>query len=188
MVPVGKDQKQHVEMTRDIAQKINNHFDNDFFTIPEPQIDKVVQTIPGIDGQKMSKSYGNTIPIFGTEKEIKKSIMSIQTESIDLGTPIDTNTCNVFSFHKLFKNPNLKELEKRYKEGSIGFGESKKQLFELIWEYFSNAREKRIKLKKDPKLIEDFLKTGAIKARKISFKKLEKMRKKMGLPKRSILS
>lgn len=188
VIPVGKDQKQHVEMTRDIAQKINHHFGEDFFTIPEPKIDEVVQTIPGVDGQKMSKSYGNTIPIFGTEKEIKKSIMSIKTESVNLGDPIDSGTCNIFAFHKLFKNPNLKELSEKYKTGNIGFGDSKKELFDLIWEYFSNARVVRTKLEKDTQLIEKYLKLGTEKAAKISYKKLEKMRKKMGLSSRSILS
>ncbi len=187
IIPVGKDQKQHVEMARDIAQKINHHFGQDFFTIPEPKIDEIVQTIPGIDGQKMSKSYGNTIPIFGTEKEIKKSIMSIQTETVNLGDPINPETCNIFAFHKLFENPNLKELEKKYKEGSIGFGESKKQLFELVWEYFSTAREKRAKLEKNSQIINKYLEIGTKKALKISRNKLQKIRKKMGLSKQSIL-
>ena len=187
VIPVGKDQKQHVEMTRDIAQKINHNFEQEFFVLPEPQINENVQTIPGIDGQKMSKSYGNTIPIFGTEKEIKKSIMSIQTESINLGDPIDPNICNVFTFHKLFENPNLKELERKYKTGQIGFGDSKKELFELVWNYFADARLMREKLEKDPKVIEQYLKAGALKAAKISYKKLEKMRKKMGLEKKSII-
>ncbi len=187
IIPVGKDQKQHVEMARDIAQKINHHFGQDFFTIPEPKIDEIVQTIPGIDGQKMSKSYGNTIPIFGTEKEIKKSIMSIQTDSIELGQPINPETCNVFVFHKLFENPNLNELRNRYKEGAIGFGESKKQLFELIWDFFAEARKKREILKKDSKIIDKYLEIGAKKALKIARNKLEKIRKKMGLSKKSIL-
>lgn len=187
IVPVGKDQKQHVEMTRDIAQKINHHFGQEFFVLPEPKIDEQVQTIPGLDGQKMSKSYGNTIPIFGTEKMVKKAIMSIQTETVELGDPIDPEICNVFAFHKLFENPNLKTLEERYRSGNIGFGDSKKELFELIWNYFSKARKRRAELEKDPQIINQYLKIGAQKSAKIAYKKLEKMRKKMGLSARSIL-
>lgn len=181
IIPVGKDQKQHVEMTRDIAQKINHHFQDEIFVLPEAQIDKNVQTIPGLDGQKMSKSYGNTIPIFETEKSIKKQIMSIKTQSVELGDPIDPEKCNVFAFHKLFKNPNLKTLEAQYKNGEIGFGESKKQLFEFVWEYFKIAREKREKLAKEPQQVEEILKLGAQKASRIADKKLEKIRKYMGL-------
>lgn len=181
IIPVGKDQKQHVEMTRDIAQKINHHFQDEIFVLPEAQIDKNVQTIPGLDGQKMSKSYDNTIPIFGTEKTIKKQIMSIKTESVELGNPIDPETCNILAFHKLFGNPNVKNLETQYKNGEIGFGESKKQLFEFVWEYFKTAREKREKLANDPQQVETILKIGAQKASLIAEKKLEKIRKNMGL-------
>lgn len=186
VIPVGKDQKQHVEMARDLAQKMNHHFEKELFVLPEPQIEETLQTIPGLDGQKMSKSYGNTIPIFGTEKEIKKKIMSIETDSIEMGDKIDPENCNVFAFHKLFNNPNLDILETQYRNGEIGFGESKKQLFELIWDYFADARERRKKLESDPKLIEEILKSGATKASKIAFKKLEKMRKSMGLDARGL--
>lgn len=178
IIPVGKDQKQHVEMARDIAQKINYHFDTEIFVIPEAKIDKNVQTIPGLDGQKMSKSYGNTIPIFAQEKELKKKIMSIQTQSIKLGQPIDPEKCSVFAFHKLFNNPNLKTLESQYRNGDIGFGDSKKQLFELVWEYFAPARERREKLAQNPDQVEAILKQGAEKASFIAHRKLEKMRKK----------
>lgn len=180
-IPVGKDQKQHVEMARDIAQKINHHFNDEVLVLPEAQINESVQTIPGLDGRKMSKSYGNTIPIFGTEKEIKKAIMSIQTDSLELGQPMDPHTCNVMAFHKLFNNPNVGKLEADYKAGAIGFGDSKKQLFELIWEYFADARERRAKLEADPAAVEAILEKGAQKARLTSERKVETIRTKMGL-------
>ena len=180
LVPVGKDQKQHVEMARDIAQKFNHEF-GETFILPDYYSKKSVETLKGLDGQKMSKSYGNTIPIFGTEKEIKKKIMSIQTESKNLGDPLNPDTCTVFYFHKLFENPNLEELEQKYKNGEIGYGDSKKQLFELVWEYFREARKRREVFEKDEKLVEEILKNGALKAQAIAEVKLHLVRKKLGL-------
>jgi tryptophanyl-tRNA synthetase len=186
LVPVGKDQKQHVEMSRDIAQKFNHRY-GETFTIPEPTIAENVATIPGLDGQKMSKSYGNTIEIFADEKTLKKKIMSIKTESVAMGDPIDPKTCAVFAFHKLFENPDLAKLEKQYKAGEIGFGDSKKQLFELVWEFFAPARAKRAELEKDSKLVEKILKTGAEKANAIAEKKLKTVREKVGLDSKHII-
>ncbi|MCF7830687.1 tryptophan--tRNA ligase [Candidatus Gracilibacteria bacterium] len=179
-VPVGKDQKQHVEMARDIAQKFNNHY-GETFVLPEPQVLKDVETIPGLDGQKMSKSYGNTIEIFADEAVLKKKIMSIKTDSVPLGKSLDPKKCLVFRFHELFQNPNLKELEAKYKKGTIGYGDSKKQLFDLIWEHFKPARETKAKLAQDSKLVEKILKEGAEKANKIAEQKLAEVREKMGL-------
>jgi tryptophanyl-tRNA synthetase len=179
-VPVGKDQKQHVEMARDIAQKFNHRY-GETFTTPDPVIPDNIASIPGLDGQKMSKSYGNTIEIFADEATLKKKIMSIKTESVAMGDPIDPKTCSVFAFHKLFGNPNLSTLEKQYKSGEIGFGDSKKQLFELVWEFFADARKRRGELEKDSKLVENILKKGAEKANAIAEKKLQNVRKKMGL-------
>ena len=179
-IPVGKDQKQHVEIARDVAQKFN-HIYGKTFVLPEADISEEVMIIPGLDGQKMSKSYGNTIQIFADEKSIKKKVMSIQTKSIKLGEPIDPETCNVFAFHRLFKNPNLDKLEAQYRNGEIGFGDSKKQLFELIWEYFAPARAKRAKLEKDLGEVENILKKGAQKASEIAEIKLEDVRQKLGL-------
>jgi len=178
-VPVGKDQKQHVEMSRDIAQKFNHTF-GETFVLPEPDIAENVQTIPGLDGQKMSKSYGNTIPIFASEKVLKKKIMSIKTESKNLGDKLDPETCNVFAFHKLFENPNLAELREKYLAGAVGYGDSKKQLFELVWEYFAESREKRAELEKDWDKVEKIMQSGAKKAREISQAKLDEVRGKIG--------
>ncbi len=180
VVPVGKDQKQHVEMARDIAQKFNHHF-GETFVLPEAQIKEAVQTIPGLDGAKMSKSYGNTIEVFADEKTMKKKIMSIKTESVDLGDPIDPDTCNVMALHRLFENPNLKNLEDQYRNGDIGFGDSKKQLFELVWDYFADARAKRAELASKPDLVEDILRSGAQKANAIAEAKLELVRSRFGL-------
>ena len=180
IIPVGKDQKQHVEMIRDMAQKFNHQF-GDTFMLPEPEIKESVGVIPGLDGAKMSKSYGNTIEIFADEKTLKKKIMSIKTESKALGEVLDPDTCNVMNFHRLFENPNIATLEAQYRNGDIGFGESKKQLFEFVWEYFAEARAKRAELEAKPDLVEDILRDGAKKANKIAEAKLEVVRSKFGL-------
>lgn len=180
IVPVGKDQKQHVEMARDIAQKFNHTY-GETFVIPEPEIRESVQTILGTDGQKMSKSYGNTIEIFGEEKVLKKKIMSIKTDSVSLGMPMNPDTCQVMAFHKLFDNPNVSQLEKQYRSGEIGFGESKKQLFEFIWEYFREARERRSQLEANPAYIESVLQKGSEKANRLAIQKLQEVRTKIGL-------
>jgi len=180
IVPVGKDQKQHVEMARDIAQKFNHEY-GETFVLPEAHIEASVATIPGLDGQKMSKSYGNTIEIFAEEKVFKKKIMSIQTASVEMGQPLDPETCNVFALHKLFGNPNLDQLESQYRNGEIGFGDAKKQLFELAWEYFREARERRAKLAADPAYVEQVLQQGAEKAGTIAAAKLADVRGRLGL-------
>jgi tryptophanyl-tRNA synthetase len=180
IIPVGKDQLQHVEMARDIAQKFNHQF-GEMFVLPEPKILKNMQTILGLDGQKMSKSYGNTIDIFDDEKSMKKKIMSIKTDSIPLGKPIDPENCLVFEFHKLFGNPNLDTIRSQYRSGEIGFGESKKQLFEFVWEFFRPAREKRKKLSLNKKYVQSVLEKGAQKSNSIAEKKLSKIRDVMGL-------
>ncbi len=186
IVPVGKDQKQHIEIARDIAQKFNHEF-GETFTLPEAQIDETLQVIPGLDGAKMSKSYGNTIPIFADEKVMKKQIMSIKTASANLGDPLDPDTCQVFAYHALFQNPELESLRDKYKTGKIGFGESKKQLLTLIWEYFRAAREKRAYYEQNPDLVSEILKKGAIKANEIAAAKLAETRSKLGLAPKHIL-
>lgn len=180
LVPVGKDQAQHVEMARDLAQKFNHHF-GDTFVLPQSFIKEEVQTIPGLDGAKMSKSYGNTIEIFADEKTLKKKIMSLKTDSKELGEPLDPDTCNVMHYHRLFKNPHREKLEADYRAGRIGFGESKKQLFELVWEHFRPARERRAQLEADPVQVEIVLKAGVQKATHIAEEKLQIVRTKFGL-------
>lgn len=179
-IPVGKDQIQHVEIARDIAQKFNHHY-GETFVLPEALINEDVMTIPGLDGAKMSKSYGNTIEIFADEKVIKKKIMSIKTDSVELGEPLNPETCNVMAFHRLFGNPNLKQLENQYRNGEIGFGESKKQLFALVWEYFAEARARREKLAADQGYVDQVLSSGAGKANEIAGTKLKLVRERMGM-------
>ena len=181
-VPVGKDQKQHVEMARDIAQKFNHHY-GETFTLPEPVIKPDVMTIPGLDGQKMSKSYGNTIEIFADEKTLKKKIMSLKTDSIPLGEPLDPDTCPVFAFHTLFAHPELETIRARYRAGEIGFGESKTLLFEHVWEYFASARARREVLASSPDTVEALLRQGAEKATALADAKLKLVRDRVGLPK-----
>ena len=139
MVPVGKDQKQHIEMTRDIANRFNNTF-GEVFILPEPDVEMITQLIPGTDGQKMSKSYGNTIPIFGNEKIIKKRFMSIVTDSTDIDKPKDSDTA-LFHLYSLFLNDEeKKELRDRFAKPGIGYGDLKQELFECFWTQFSPFR------------------------------------------------
>jgi len=181
IVPVGADQKQHVEIARDIAQKFNNTYNTDIFTLPEPSIREDVGTLVGTDGRKMSKSYGNTIPIFGEEQAIKKAIMGIKTDSKAMGEALDPETCPVFAYHTLFENKDLDMLREQYISGSIGYGGAKKQLFELVWEYFAEAREKRKHYENNSELVEEIMQQGAQKANKIAEEKLRKVREIVGL-------
>jgi len=181
IVPVGKDQIQHVEITRDIAIKFNNEF-GDILTIPKFKIDEVVATVPGIDGAKMSKSYGNTIDIFCTQKELKKKTGKIVTDSTALEDPKDYESCNVFALAKLFLDENgIRELEERYKRGGEGYGHFKLYLKELIWDYFEPARSKREYYLNHKDEVKDILKQGANKARDIALKKIEIIKEKVGI-------
>ncbi|MDY6969708.1 MAG: tryptophan--tRNA ligase, partial [Spirochaetota bacterium] len=163
LIPVGNDQKQHIEITRDIAQKFNNKF-GDVFVIPEPLISDETAIIPGVDGQKMSKSYGNSIFIFEKEKELKNKIMKIVTDSIPVEDPKDPDKCNIFALYKLFaEKEKTEKLRERYLKGGVGYGEVKKELFGLIWEYFKPFREKREMLHGDIGEIKNILRIGAEK-------------------------
>ncbi|MEQ1849732.1 MAG: tryptophan--tRNA ligase [Candidatus Peribacteraceae bacterium] len=163
-VPVGKDQKQHVEMIRDIAIKFNNTFDT-VFTLPEPKIMDDVAVVPGTDGQKMSKSYGNTIPLFGDEKVIKKAISGIVTDSKGVEEKKDPDTCTVFKIHRLFLSESeQKDLAAKYKAGGLGYGDAKKMLLETYMDVFSPMREARAALEKKPKEVAAILAEGAKKA------------------------
>ena len=142
VVPVGKDQKQHVEVTRDVAIKFNNTY-GDTFTIPEPSISEDVAVVPGLDGQKMSKSYGNTIEIFGDLKQAKKRIMGIVTDSRTLEEPKDPETCNVFQLYKLFATPEQQaDLAAKYRAGGMGYGTAKKELAAIFEAHFAPMRAK----------------------------------------------
>ncbi|WP_258104057.1 tryptophan--tRNA ligase [Marinoscillum sp. MHG1-6] len=180
IVPVGKDQKQHLEMTRDIATSFNNKY-GETFVVPESKIDESVMTIPGTDGQKMSKSYGNTIDIFQADKPLRKSIMSIVTDSTPLEEPKNPDTCNVFSLYSLLgEEKEVQELREKYLGGNFGYGHAKQALFELVMEKFKVEREKFQYLIQNPKELEDQLQTGEEKASEIAMDTLERVRKKIG--------
>ncbi len=179
-VPVGKDQKQHLEITRDIAIKFNNAY-GDTFVVPESEIDDTVAVIPGVDGQKMSKSYGNTIDIFSEKNVLKKRVMSIVTDSTPVEEPKNPDKCNVFAIYKHFATPDaVSDLAGRYKKGGIGYGEVKKELVELVWNYFAPYREHHEELLKDQDGVRKILLEGAEKARYQAIKTLRKVRKKVG--------
>ncbi|HCY38053.1 MAG: tryptophan--tRNA ligase [Candidatus Margulisiibacteriota bacterium] len=180
-VPVGKDQKQHVEITRDIAIRFNNEY-GDIFTIPEPEIDENVATIPGIDGQKMSKSYNNTIEIFTDKATLKTKVMSIVTDSLPVDASKDPDKCNVFNIYKLFI-PTEEEaiLRNRYINGGLKYSEVKKELVEIIWNFYAPYREKYEDLKAHPEVVRTILKTGEKRAREIAQPTIEKVKKSIGL-------
>jgi tryptophanyl-tRNA synthetase len=181
LVPVGKDQKQHVEITRDIAQSFNTKF-GETFVIPEPKISDEIAIIPGLDGQKMSKSYNNAIYIFEDEKELKKKIMRIVTDSTPVEDPKDPEKCNIFALYKLFAGKDMiEDLRSKYIRGGMGYGEAKKALFGCVWDFFKDAREKRKSLEQDKTEIYKVLKKGAEKTREVAVGMLNDVKKKVGL-------
>ena len=178
-VPVGKDQKQHVEMARDMAQKFNNTYGKDIFVLPEPVIQEEVAVVPGTDGQKMSKSYGNTIPIFGDEKVIKKAVMGMVTDSAGANDPKDPDKSPIFAIHKLvLSESDADKLADEYKNG-IPYGDAKKRLFEDLMDYFKPMRAKREKL--TDKKVKEVLESGKEKAGKVAKSTMEKVRTAVGL-------
>ena len=185
IVPVGKDQKQHVEMTRDMAIKYNNIF-GDSLVVPEAYIMPEVAVVPGIDGQKMSKSYDNTIEIFSGKNILKQKVMSIVTDSTPLEEPKDPDKNNVYALYKLFGNPQEdEEMRQKFKAGGYGYGHAKSELLEKILNYFEPAREKREKLMNDKDYVKDVLREGAKNARKTAQKVMERVRKNCGFLKYS---
>jgi len=179
VVPVGRDQKQHVEVTRDLALKFNNEF-GEVFTIPEPFIPDEVAVVPGLDGQKMSKSYGNTIELFGDMKETKARIMKIVTDSKGLEDPKDPSACNVFALYKLFADDaRRQEMEANYRGGNYGYGHAKKAL--AFEETFAPFRARRAELQAHPDYVEEVLRNGAERARAEAAKTLDRARDAVGL-------
>jgi tryptophanyl-tRNA synthetase len=181
-VPVGRDQKQHVEMARDMAMKFNNAFGKDLLALPEPVIGEKVAVVPGVDGQKMSKSYGNTVPIFGDEALIKKAIMGIITDSKDVAAPKDPDTCVVYMIHKLFiSTDEAKALADKYRAGGLGYGDAKKLLFEAYMDYFGVMRKKREEFAGKPDVVREIMADGASKASAVARKTMERVKKAVGL-------
>ena len=180
IVPVGKDQMQHLEMTRDIAGAFNHKYP-DSFVIPEARVDKRVMIVPGTDGQKMSKSYNNDIDIFLSDNKLKKQIMSIETDSTPMEDPKKTENCNVFKLYKLLSsNEQTAQLKSRYEAGNFGYGHAKQELFELICANFSAEREKFNYLIENKNIIEEKLQKGADKARVIAREVLTRVRTNIG--------
>lgn len=180
-VPVGKDQKQHLEVARDIAQKFNNTF-GETFVVPEPAISESTATVPGLDGQKMSKSYGNTIPIFLEGKALKKKVMAIETDATPVEDPKDPDKCNLYAMFKLFATPErLQEVRDLYINGGAAYGYIKLELLDLISDYYAEARQKKAEYLADPEMVRAILKKGAERAREKAVVTLDLVRERVGL-------
>jgi tryptophanyl-tRNA synthetase len=181
IVPVGKDQKQHIEITRDLAVKMNETF-GPIFKLPEARIQAATETVLGIDGQKMSKSYGNNIDIFGDEKETRKRVMSIVTDSTPVDAPKDPANSTIFKLYSLFASKDeIASMRERFKKGGTGYGDFKKQLFEKLWEYFAPMRKRREEILRDKSYIDDVLAHGAKRANEIADPVMGRVRKAVGL-------
>ncbi len=179
-VPVGKDQMQHLEMTRDIAEKFNNVY-GEVFVIPEGKVNEATMLIPGIDGKKMSKSLNNFINIFLPDKELKKVVMSIVTDATPLEAPKNPDTCNVFALYKLLANDTaIAEMKTNYLKGGYGYGHAKTALYELILEKFKKERETYSYYMNNRAELDAKLQVGADKARKIARATLTRVREKLG--------
>ena len=186
IVPVGKDQKQHIEITRDLAVKMNETYgsepDRPIFKLPAPRIQPETETVPGIDGQKMSKSYGNTIDIFGEEKETQKRVMSIVTDSTPVEAPKNPDTSTTFQLFSLFGSKDeIAEMRDRFRKGGTGYGEFKKQLFDKLWDYFAPMRKRRQELLADELYVDKALVRGAQRANEVADGVMIRVRAAVGL-------
>lgn len=181
VVPVGQDQKQHLEITRDIAQAFNQVY-GDILTLPEPLIQDTVKTVPGVDGRKMSKSYGNEIPLYSSPKELKKKINQVVTDSKSVEEPKDPDSCNLFAIYSLFADEKeIKSKRHKYQSGGIGYGDMKKEIFELINRFVEKGRDRYVELMKNTEEIERILVQGAEKARDIARPLLKEIREAIGI-------
>ncbi len=182
VVPVGADQKQNIEMSRDLAARFNRIYDGDYLRIPEPFIVESVATVPGVDGRKMSKSYDNTIDIFDQGKTLKKKVMSLVTDSTPLEEPKDPDKCNVYALIRLFATEEKnKDIRDKYISGGFGYGHAKKELLALIEDYFSEARDRRENLAKRPDTVWDMLREGGLKARERAEMVMQPVREVTGI-------
>jgi tryptophanyl-tRNA synthetase len=187
VVPVGKDQKQHIEITRDLAVKMNETFgqsepDGRIFKLPEARIQPATETVPGIDGQKMSKSYGNNIDIFGDEKDTRKRVMSIVTDSTPVDSPKDPAKSTIFKLYSLVASKDeIADMRERFLKGGTGYGDFKKQLFEKLLEYFAPMRKRREEILSDKSYIDDVLTRGAKRANEIADQVMQRVRSAVGL-------
>ncbi|HTN00448.1 MAG TPA: tryptophan--tRNA ligase [Planctomycetaceae bacterium] len=185
VVPVGVDQVQHVEVTRDIALRFNHAYGGEFLHLPEARVLESAAKVPGTDGEKMSKSYGNTIEIFEPAKALRKKIMSIKTDSTPLEAPKNPEICPVFTLYKLFSDePQQNALADRYRAGGMGYGEAKQALYDAAMTYFGEARERRERLAADPEGLQQILRAGAETARRKGQEVLQRVRDACGLGQR----
>ena len=181
LVPVGNDQKQHVEMTRDIAIRFNNSY-GEVFNLPAPDVDENVAVVPGIDGRKMSKSYGNAISIFEDRESLRQKVMSIVTDSSPVEAPKDPDTCTLFALYKLFAcEDEVIAMAQCYRGGGLRYADVKKELLELIWDLFRPFRERREELEADQAKVLEILDEGAKKARVVALETIEKVREVTGV-------
>ena len=181
LVPVGADQKQHIEVTRDIAQRFNNRY-GEVLVLPKDHILESVAVVPGIDGRKMSKSYDNTIEIFEPESKVKKKVMRIKTDSTPVEDPKDPETCNIFALLKLVADADeLGKWEEKYRKGGTGYGDVKKRVVELLHAYFQPYRDRRAELESDINYVQDVLANGGRRAREVARATLDKVRDVVGL-------
>ena len=181
LVPVGADQKQHIEVTRDIAVRFNNQY-GEILVLPDEMIMESVAVVPGIDGRKMSKSYDNTIEIFEPENKVKKKVMKIVTDSTPVEDPKDPDKCNAFAMLKLFADDDeLADWRRQYEQGGTGYGTVKKRIVELVHEYFMPYRQKREELENDIGYVEKVLADGAERARSVAQQTMDKVRAAVGL-------
>lgn len=180
-VPVGRDQKQHLEVARDLALKFNHQY-GETFQLPEPDIRESVAVVPGLDGQKMSKSYNNTIEIFGGKKATRKKFMKIVTDSKGVEEPKDPDHSYIVQLYRLFAtDEEVKDLEARFRAGGMGYGDAKKELFEQFERVFGPYRERREELSADPDYVQDVLKSGAAKARETAGDMMDRVRQAVGI-------
>jgi tryptophanyl-tRNA synthetase len=181
-VPVGKDQKQHLEATRDIAVKINEAFGEGTLKLPEPQIAEDVAVVPGLDGQKMSKSYGNTIDIFMPEKALRKRVMQIVTDSTPLEDPKDPDASTIVALYRLFAPAEqVQQMKDEFRAGGVGYGHFKQRLFEAIWEFYAPMRQRREEILARPGYVDEVLAEGARRAREVARPVVERVWKAVGL-------
>lgn len=182
VVPVGQDQKQHLEMTRDIAAKFNARYGEGLLKLPKPMIREATAVVPGLDGQKMSKSYDNTIPVFDEEKTFRKKIMGLKTDSTGVEEPKDPTASTIIQFYKLVASAaEVASMEASFRMGGKGYGHYKQQLFEALWEHFRPARERRNTLAADPAQVDAVLAAGATKARALAQSVTQRVRRACGL-------
>ena len=182
IVPVGEDQKQHLEVTRDLVGKINEQYGEGTLVLPKARIREATAKVPGLDGEKMSKSYNNTLPIFGDEKPNKKLIMRIKTDSAEVEDPKPTENSIILSLYELFStDADYKSMISDYENGGCGYGDFKKRLAEAYWDYFAPMRARRDELVANPDEVDAVLKAGAEKAREETAKILDRVRKAVGL-------